>query len=133
MVLSLPAQAHNQQAFETCIALTLQILAAVEFGPTLHRERPTRELLLAFAAQAERHGQDLAALAGCPGIDVCAAGAEWYAQLVVSRDEPLQVAYHALHSAAYLGLDGGATTGTLLAALGHALRVLAERERTLTN
>lgn len=93
LVLSRPAQAHNQQAFETCIALTLQILAAVEFAPVLHRDRPTWELLLAFAAQAERHGQDLMALARCPGTDVCAAGAEWYAQLAALRDEPLQVAY----------------------------------------
>ncbi|BDP43674.1 hypothetical protein DAETH_36430 (plasmid) [Deinococcus aetherius] len=66
-------------------------------------------------------------------MDVGEAGARWYANLTTTRDEPLQAAYHALHSAAYLGLDGGATTGTLLAAVGHALRVLAEREGTLTH
>lgn len=62
-----------------------------------------------------------------------ATGQQWYAQLSEARDHPLQVASHSLHAAAYLGLDGGATTGTLLAAVAHALRVLAEREGTLTN
>ncbi|WP_216329363.1 hypothetical protein [Deinococcus aestuarii] len=124
---------HNQQTFETCIALTLQIVATLEFAPVLGRDRPTRETVLAFAEQAERHAQALAVLAGFPNTDVPAAGQHWYAHLSTQRDDPVQVAYHALHAAAYLGLDGGATTGTLLAAVAHALRVLAQREGTLTN
>lgn len=131
--LSPPAEAHNQQTFETCIALTLQIVATLEFAPVLGRDRPTREMILAFAEQAERHARALAVLAGFPDTDVQAAGQHWYANLSAQRDDPVQVAYHALHTAAYLGLDGGATTGTLLAAVAHALRVLAEREGTLTN
>lgn len=127
------AQTHNQQTFETCIALTLQLVATLEFAPVLGRDRPTRETIHAFAEQAERHAGALTALAGHPETDVRAAGQQWYAQLSEARDHPLQVAYHSLHAAAYLGLDGGTTTGTLLAAVAHALRVLAEREGTLTN
>ncbi|WP_102127978.1 hypothetical protein [Deinococcus planocerae] len=131
--LSPPLHVHNQQTFETCIALTLQLVATLEFAPVLGRDRPTREMILAFAEQAERHAQGVAALAGAPETDLQAAGQHWYANLTAQRDDPLQVAYHALHAAAYLGLDGGATTGTLLAAVAHALRVLAGREGTLTN
>lgn len=131
--LSPPAEAHNQQTFESCIALTLRIVASLEFAPVLGRDRPTRETLLAFAGQVERHAQELALLTGFPDTDVRAAGVTWYAHLTATRDNPLQVAYHALHSAAYLGLEGGTTTGTLLAAVGYALRILAEREGALTN
>ena len=90
-------------------------------------------MILAFAEQAERHARALAVLAGFPDTDVHAAGQHWYANLSAQRDEPVQVAYHALHSAAYLGLERGVTTATVLAAVGYALRVLAQREGRLSH
>ncbi|UQN09515.1 hypothetical protein [Deinococcus sp. QL22] len=126
-------QLCNQQAFETCVATTLQVLAAVEFAPALHHTQPTREILLAFAAELDRHAGDVAALAGERFLDLPALGQGWYKRLVAERDEPLPAAYHALHSAAYLGLDGGTTTATLLSAVAYALRVLAQRESWLSN
>ncbi|WP_162485745.1 hypothetical protein [Deinococcus deserti] len=39
-----------------------------------------------------------------------APGEDVYRKLMVHWDEPLRVAYHALHSAAYLGLERGITT-----------------------
>ncbi|MBI0447229.1 hypothetical protein D9600_15040 [Deinococcus sp. DB0503] len=127
------AHPANQQTFETCVALTLQMVAAVEFAPALSQERPTRDMLLAFAQEVERNAQAIAVLAGHGGADVRALGQDWYSQLSAARDEPLQVAYHALHSAAYLGLEHGLTTATLLAAVGCALRVLAQREGRLSH
>ncbi|WP_216326035.1 hypothetical protein [Deinococcus aestuarii] len=123
----------NRQSFETCIALTLQVVAAVEFASTLGEERPTRELLLSFAEQVERNARDIAVMAGHGGTDLRALGEDWYGKLAATRDDPLAVAYHALHSAAYLGLEGGATTATVLAAVGYALRVLARREGRLSH
>ena len=125
------AQLCNQQAFETCIATTLQVLAAVEFAPALHHTQPIRETLLAFGTELDRHAADVAALAGDRHLDLPALGQGWYERLAAERDEPLQAAYHALHSAAYLGLAGGSTTALLLSAVGHALRVLAQREGRL--
>jgi hypothetical protein len=124
-------QLRNQQAFETCIATTLQVLAAVEFAPALHHTQPTRETLLAFSVELDRHAGDIAALAGERHLDLPALGQGWYERLAAERDEPLQAAYHALHSAAYLGLAGGSTTALLLSAVGYALRVLAQREGRL--
>ncbi|THF66705.1 hypothetical protein E7T06_20900 [Deinococcus sp. Arct2-2] len=124
-------QLHDQQAFETCVATTLQVLAAVEFAPALHHTQPTRETLLAFSVEVDRHAVDIAALAGERFLDLPALGQGWYERLVAERDEPLQAAYQALHSVAYLGLDGGITTATLLSAVAYALRVLAQREGRL--
>lgn len=123
----------NKQTFETCVALTLQAVAAVEFAPALGKERPTRELLLSYAEQVERNARDIALMAGHGGTDLLALGEDWYSKLTVSRDDPLAAAYHALHSAAYLGLEGGVTTATVLAAVGYALRVLAQREGRLSH
>ncbi|MFD1732975.1 hypothetical protein ACFSC4_20595 [Deinococcus malanensis] len=95
---------HNQQTFDTCIALSLQMIAAIEFSPTLAGEHPTREMILAFATQIERNAQDIALMAGQGSADVHGLGAGVYAQLCAARNEPLQAAYHALHSAAFLGL-----------------------------
>jgi hypothetical protein len=127
------AQLRNQQAFETCIATTLQVLAALEFAPALHHTQPTRETLLAFSMELDRHAADIAALARERFLDLPALGQGWYERLVVERDEPLPAAYHALHSVAYLGLEGGMTTATLLSAVAYALRVLAHRESWLSN
>ncbi|TDE84777.1 MULTISPECIES: hypothetical protein [Deinococcus] len=123
----------NRQAFDTCIALTLQMIAAVEFTPVLSRDRPTRELLLCFAEQVERNARDIAVMAGHVGTDILALGQDWYGKLIAERDHPLQAAYHNLHAAAYLGLEQGMTTATLLSAVACALRVLAEREGRLSN
>ncbi len=127
------AQLRNQQAFETCVATTLQVLAAVEFAPALHHTHPTREILLAFAAELDRHAIEIAALAGEQFLDLPALGQGWYERLVAEWAEPLPAAYHALHSVAYLGLEGGMTTATLLSAVAYALRVLAHRESWLSN
>ncbi|SMB78936.1 hypothetical protein [Deinococcus hopiensis] len=119
---------RNQQAFETCITLTLQLVAAVEFAPALSEERPSRDVLLSFASGVERNAREIAMVSGHGELAVEALGREWYAKLAAARNEPLQVAYHALHSAAYLGLERGATTATMLAAVGWALRVVAREE-----
>ncbi|GGK36893.1 hypothetical protein GCM10008955_33430 [Deinococcus malanensis] len=124
---------HNQQTFDTCIALSLQMIAAIEFSPTLAGEHPTREMILAFATQIERNAQDIALMAGQGSADVHGLGAGVYAQLCAARNEPLQAAYHALHSAAFLGLGGGLTTATMLATVGVALRVLSNQYGRLTH
>jgi len=127
------AQSNNQQAFETSITLTLQIVAAVEFAPVLKADRPTREVLLSFAGEVERHAQEIAMVSRHPGPDVVELGRDCYSELMVVRKEPLQVAYHALHSAAYLGLEGRVTTATMLAVVGYALRVLAAQDERLAH
>ena len=127
---------NNIQAFETCIATTLQVVAAMEFGKLLapEQDRPTKELLVACAVEVERNALDVARLAGgVSGIDVREMGQSWYDKLTALRDEPVQAAYHAIHAAVYLGLDGGEDTARMLGAVGCALRVLAEREGRLSN
>nr|WP_237725096.1 hypothetical protein [Deinococcus alpinitundrae] len=57
-------QLRNRQAFETCLATTLKVLAAVKFAPTLHHTQPTREILLTFGSELDRHAAEIAALAG---------------------------------------------------------------------
>ncbi|GGS05448.1 hypothetical protein [Deinococcus sedimenti] len=121
---------HNQQAFETCIALTLQMIASIEFAPTTGASTDP-ELTVAFAGQVDRHAQDIALMAGHAGADVEGLGAGVYGQLCAVRDEPVQAAYHALHSAAYLGLRGGLTTAALLGAVAYALRRAALRTERL--
>jgi len=122
---------HNQQAFETCIALTLQMIASIEFAPTTG-ERQDPALTEAFAGQVERHAQDIACMAGHADADVSQLGAGIYDQLCAVRDEPVKAAYHALHSAAFLGLSGGLTTASLLGAVAVALRrVAGQGERLL--
>lgn len=123
----------NRQTFDTCIALTLQMIAAVEFTPALSQDRPTREMLLCFAEQVDRNAQDIATMAGYGGTDVRATGQDVYNRLTASRDKPLEVAYHGVHSAAFLGLEQGVTTATMLASVACALRVLAERQGRLSN
>ncbi|MFC4637951.1 hypothetical protein [Deinococcus hohokamensis] len=118
----------NRQTIDTCIALTLQMVAAIEFAPVLSTERPTQELLLDFAEQVERNATDIARMDGHGETDIAALGEDVYRQLTVQREEPLRVAYHALHSAAFLGLEHGLTTATMLSAVAYALRVLARRE-----
>ena len=119
---------HNQQTFETCITLTLQAVATVEFGAVLRSERLSGAMLMEFAEQVERHALDVAALAGEWGLDLPGLGAGYYAQLIAGRDDPLHAAYHGLHAAAFLGLPGGTTTAMLLSMVGYALRVLAGAE-----
>ncbi len=119
---------HNQQTFETCIALTLQAVAAVEFGAVLSPVRLSGAVLVEFAEQVERHAGDVAALAGEWGLDLPGLARAYYQQLSTGRDDPLQAAYHGLHAAAFLGLTGGTTTAMLLSMVGYALRVLASAE-----
>jgi hypothetical protein len=119
---------HNQQTFETCIALTLQAVAGVEFGPVLSSTRLSGAMLVEFAEQVERHAREVAALAGQRDLDLPGLGRGYYQQLIAGRDDPLQAAYHGLHAAAFLGLSGGATTAMLLSTVGYALRVLAGTE-----
>ncbi|MBZ9752163.1 hypothetical protein GO986_11990 [Deinococcus sp. HMF7620] len=119
------ASVHNQQTFETCIATTLRVLACIEFNPVVGEAPLNQALLLATADQIERHAQDLAVLAGFPHTDVVGYGQDWYAEVSRARKAPLQAAYHALHSAAWLGLEQGATTAGMLAGVAAAVRDLA--------
>lgn len=128
-----PLEADDPQRFETVLALTLQVVATLEFAPVLGRDQPAPLTLIAFARQVEQQAQDLARLAGFPDLDVRGAGEDWYLRLVSVHNRPLQIAYHALHTAAYLGVDGGGMTATLMAAVGHALRALADREDFLAS
>jgi len=123
----------NQQSYETCIAATLQVLASVEYGPLMCGEQPPRELLLEAAAQVERHAMDLAALGqSAPGL-IQERGRAWYETLTQGRREVLQVGYQALHSAAFLGLSGGANTAVALYAVALALRMLAQEPGRVPN
>ena len=124
---------NNEVAFETCLAGTLRILASLEFSGLLGEERPTREMLLAFAEEIGRHARDLALVAGGSTAEVAVQGRAWFGQLMGVRDDPLQAAYHSLHAAAYLGLSGGMYTARVLSGVGWALRALSEREGRLTN
>ncbi|GGJ67798.1 hypothetical protein [Deinococcus aquiradiocola] len=123
----------NRQAFETCIALTLQMVAAVEFGPATAGERPSRDMLLQCAVQVERNAREITVLSQSGGMDITALGERTYRQLASAQDDPLRVAYHALHSAAFLGLEHGATTAAMLATVAVALRVLAGQGATFVN
>lgn len=123
----------NVQAFETCVTSAIRIVAALEFGALLGEERPTREMIFAFAGEIDRHAADLAVMAGEGAADVRAQGRAWYEQLSAARDEPVQLAYHAVHAAVFLGLPGGMNTARILSAVGYALCVLAQREGRLTN
>ncbi|MBZ9714381.1 hypothetical protein [Deinococcus multiflagellatus] len=131
--LNVAVSVHNQQTFDTCITSTLRLLATIEFAPVLGEAPLTRELLDSYAFQIERHAQDLAALAGFPDTDVVAYGREWYRQVTQARKAPLQAAYHALHSAAYLGLEQGATTAGMLAGVAAAVRDLAGQQGRVTH
>jgi hypothetical protein len=124
---------QNEAAFETCLAGALRIVASLEFSGLLGEERPTRELLLAFADQISRHASDLTVIAGGSCTALPEQGRAWFEELTGVRDDPLQAAYHSLHAAAYLGLAGGTNTARVLSGVGWALRVLAEREGRLTN
>ncbi|WP_212648259.1 hypothetical protein [Deinococcus hopiensis] len=131
------AHTRNQRAFETCITLILQV--AVEFAPAGGEERPSRAVLLSFAGEVERNAREIAAVSGGGDLAASELGREWYVKLAAARDGPVQVAYHALHSAAYLGLERGELAATMLAAVAYALRVLAaqpgaanEREFSVT-
>ncbi|GGB70442.1 hypothetical protein GCM10008019_28300 [Deinococcus soli (ex Cha et al. 2016)] len=115
------------------MSLILRVIASVEFGPTLGVERPTREYLTAFALQVDRHAAEVALLSGRTGLDVAAQGQVWYDRLTQERDHPVQVAYHAMHMAAYLGLEQAELAATMLAVTAEALRVLARREGRVTH
>ena len=83
----------NEAAFETCLTGALRILASLEFSGLLGEERPTREMLLAFAEEIERHAQELAVVAGGRRAVVRQQGRAWVNQLMGVRDDPLQAAY----------------------------------------
>jgi hypothetical protein len=106
---------------------------SLEFSCLLGEERPTRELLLAFANQISRHARDLTVIAGGSFAALPEQGRAWFEELTGVRDDPLQAAYYSLHAAAYLGLSGGMNTVRMLSVVGWALRGLAEREGHLTN
>ncbi|MBZ9714899.1 hypothetical protein [Deinococcus multiflagellatus] len=126
------ASVHNQQAFAICITSTLQLLGAIEFAPVIGQAPPPRDHLEAYADQLERHSQDVAALAGSPRADVISSGRAWYSEVSRVRRSPLQAAYHALHSAAWLGLENGVNAASMLAGVAAALRDLAQlQERTV--
>lgn len=124
---------HNQQTFETCIALTLQLVATVEFMPAVQGQTVPAAMLLDFATQVDRHAREIAQLFNENETDVEREGAVWYARMRAEGHDPLRVAYHALHSAAYLGLSGQANTAALLSAVAHALRALAGQDGRVTH
>ncbi|WP_119672077.1 hypothetical protein [Deinococcus sp. RM] len=123
---------HNQQTFETSVALTLQMIATIEFAPTTGGTTDP-DLILAFAGQLDRHAHDIALMAGQADADVAGLSANVYWQLCAVRDEPVQAAYHALKSAAFLGLGGGLTTASFLGAVAVALRRVAVRGERLVH
>ena len=116
----------NRQSFETCIAATLQVLASLEYGPLMYGELPPRDLLLEAASQVERHATDLAAMSQSDAALIQQRGRAWYETLTGEGGGALQVGYRALHSAAFLGLSGGANSAVALCAVGLAMRMLAQ-------
>ncbi|WP_104992304.1 hypothetical protein [Deinococcus sp. NW-56] len=127
-----PLPDHNQQTFETCIALALQLVASIELAPAVGDQAPTSEHLLNFARQLDRHADDIALLSGQPHANIPGQGWARYQDLRGAGAPPLQAAYHALHTAAYLGLDGGQATAVMLSVVACGVRELAMagRERT---
>lgn len=127
-----PHTGHNQQAFDTCIALALQLIASLELAPTLGDEPPPPELLLEFALELDRHAHDIATLAGKGDVNIPALALTHYQALRAGGALPLRVASHALHTAAYLALPGGQTTAVMLGVVACAVRDLALSARTPT-
>ncbi len=123
----------NQQSFETCIAATLQVLASVEYGPLMCGEQPPRELLLEAASHVERHAMDLAVMGQSGRVLIQQRGRAWYETLNEQGKGALHVGYQTLHSAAFLGLRGGADTAVTLYAVGLALRMLAQEQGCVPN
>jgi hypothetical protein len=72
---------QNEAAFETCVAGALRIVASLEFSGLLGEERPTRDLLLAFAKEIERHAQQLAVVAESCETDLAEQGKAWFEEL----------------------------------------------------
>lgn len=125
-----PPTGHNQQTFDTCIALALQLVASLELGPTLGDDPPAPELLLEFALELDRHAHDIARLAGTSHANIPALALSHYQGLRSGSSPALSVASHALHTAAYLALPGGQTTAVMLGVISCALRDLALSART---
>lgn len=120
-----PAPDHNQQTFETCIALALQLVASIELAPAVGDPAPTSEHLLDFARQLDRHADDLARLAGQPHTNIAGQGWAQYQKVRGGGMTPLQTAYYGLHTAAYLGLGGGLATAVMLSVVACGVRELA--------
>lgn len=120
-----PAADHNQQTFETCIALALQLVASIEFAPALGDEVPPSDELLDFARQLDRHADDIARLSGQPHTNIPSQAWAQYQEFRQGGSLPLHVAYRALHTAAYLGLDGGQATAIMLSVVACGVRELA--------
>lgn len=116
---------HNQQTFETCIALALQLVASIEIAPALGGEVPTSDDLLDFARQLDRHADDIARLSGQPYANIAGQGWAQYQQVRGAGTAPLQTAYYGLHTAAYLGLGGGLATAVMLSVVACGVRELA--------
>lgn len=120
---------HNQQTFETCMTLALQLVASIEYGPALGGEAPPTDLLQDFARQLDRHADDIARLARHEQANIPGEGWARYQEIRSSGASPLHVAYRALHTAAYLGLSGGHATAIMLSVVACAVRELALPER----
>lgn len=116
---------HNQQTFETCIALALQLVASIELAPAIGEAAPTPDHLLDFARQLDRHADDIALLSGQPVVNIAGQGWARYQALREAGAPPLHSAYHALHTAAYLGLGGGQATAIMLSVVACGVRELA--------
>lgn len=125
-----PSLDPNLQTFDTCIALTLQLVASIEYGPATVGEAPPTDLLLDFARQLDRHAEDIARLAQHEQVNLPSLGLARYQEIRAGGAVPLQVAYGALHTAAYLGLGGGHTTAVMLSVVSCGIRELALPGRT---
>lgn len=121
---------HNQQTFDTCISLALQLVASIEYAPATGGDAPPTEMLLDFARELDRHAEDIARLSGQELVNLPSLGLARYQELRSGGASPLHVAYRALHTAAYLGLEGGQATAVMLSVVSCSLRELALPTRT---
>lgn len=121
---------HNQQTFDTCLSLALQLVASIEYGPATGGDAPPTEMLLDFARELDRHAEDIARLAGREEVNLPGLGLARYQELRAGGALPLHVAYRALHTAAFLGLDGGHATAVMLSVVSCGVRELTLTART---
>ncbi|WP_189090641.1 hypothetical protein [Deinococcus ruber] len=120
-----PVQASNEAAFETCVFLSIRVLAGLEFCGDLYGTRMNHDVLVECAAELERHAGAVIHLDGNPGTDAAELGQSWFQRLASAGKKPLEIAYESLHAAAYLGLDGGTTSALMLGSAAFAMRVLS--------
>ena len=75
---SVASLSHNEAVVDTCLAGALRIVASLEFSGLLGEERPTREMLMAFAGEIERQAEELAVLSGGRASEMGAQGRAWF-------------------------------------------------------